>query len=108
LHTDRSTVALEDLLVHREWVRRLAMRLTRDEHEADDVEQQTWMSYHQGSSQILGGLSSCPISELVGNCFGTKTLGIKNQTGRTFGTNDMGFRALIQNMMNFGIDTDSD
>jgi hypothetical protein len=48
LHTDRSTVALEDLLVHREWVRRLAMRLTRDEHEADDVEQQTWVAALDG------------------------------------------------------------
>ncbi len=37
-------VHLDLLLAHREWVRTLALALTRDENEADDVEQQTWLA----------------------------------------------------------------
>ncbi len=39
-----AAVPLETLLAHREWVRGLARALTRDENEADDVEQQTWLA----------------------------------------------------------------
>ena len=35
-------VPLDTLLAHREWVRALARSLVRDEHRADDVEQETW------------------------------------------------------------------
>jgi RNA polymerase sigma-70 factor (ECF subfamily) len=35
-------VSLDALLAHREWVRALARSLVRDEHRADDVEQETW------------------------------------------------------------------
>ncbi len=40
----RSTVPLDDLLAHREWVRSLAHALTRDENEGDDVAQETWLA----------------------------------------------------------------
>jgi RNA polymerase sigma-70 factor (ECF subfamily) len=35
---------LETLLSHRDWVRRLARSLVRDESSADDVEQRTWLA----------------------------------------------------------------
>jgi RNA polymerase sigma factor (sigma-70 family) len=38
------TVALDELLAHRVWVRALARALARDEHEAADVEQATWLA----------------------------------------------------------------
>lgn len=38
------SVPLDELLAHREWVRRLALAISRDEHEADDVEQATWVA----------------------------------------------------------------
>ncbi len=42
-HSD-SSVRLADLLAHREWVRDLALALTRDLNDADDVVQDTWLS----------------------------------------------------------------
>ncbi len=41
---DGAVVPLEELLVHRVWVRALAVALCDDENEADDVEQQTWLA----------------------------------------------------------------
>ncbi|MCE9636316.1 MAG: sigma-70 family RNA polymerase sigma factor [Planctomycetes bacterium] len=38
------SVALDELLAHRAWVRTLALALSRDEHEAADVEQATWVA----------------------------------------------------------------
>ena len=37
-------IPMETLLTHRDWVRRLARSLVRDEPTADDVEQQTWLA----------------------------------------------------------------
>lgn len=37
-------VPLEELLAHREWVRRVALALTRDSNDADDIEQATWLA----------------------------------------------------------------
>ena len=35
---------MEDLLAHRRWVRTVALRLSRDPSEADDLEQETWLA----------------------------------------------------------------
>src|SRR5215831_8916681 len=39
-----NAVPLETLLTHRDWVRRLARSLVRDESSADDVEQRAWLA----------------------------------------------------------------
>jgi DNA-directed RNA polymerase specialized sigma24 family protein len=39
-----AAVRIDDLLAHREWVRGLAVALARDPSEADDLEQETWLS----------------------------------------------------------------
>ena len=39
-----SSVEIEQLLTHAEWVRRLARRLVDDPSMADDVEQETWLN----------------------------------------------------------------
>ena len=41
---DLPAIPIQQLLAHREWVRRLALRLVRDESRADDIEQQTWLA----------------------------------------------------------------
>lgn len=38
------SVRLDELLAHREWVRRVARAVTRDEHDADEVESRTWLA----------------------------------------------------------------
>jgi RNA polymerase sigma factor (sigma-70 family) len=38
-----SSASLEELLAHRDWVRRVARALVLDEHLADDLEQETWL-----------------------------------------------------------------
>src|SRR5947207_1545684 len=40
----QAPVPIATLLVHREWVRRLARSLVHDEASADDVEQRTWLA----------------------------------------------------------------
>lgn len=40
----RGEVALSELLAHADWLRRLASRLVRDPHEADDAVQDTWLA----------------------------------------------------------------
>ncbi len=45
-------VDLEQLLAHREWVRRLARSLVIDENRADDVEQLTWLSAMQSPPRV--------------------------------------------------------
>jgi len=42
--TEHAPVPMETLLSHRDWVRRLARSLVRDEASADDVEQRTWLA----------------------------------------------------------------
>ncbi|HEU4394495.1 MAG TPA: sigma-70 family RNA polymerase sigma factor, partial [Planctomycetota bacterium] len=39
-----ASVRIEDLLAHREWVRRIARALVRDDARADDLEQEVWTS----------------------------------------------------------------
>jgi len=39
-----AAVPLDELLAHRAWVRALALALSRDENDADDLEQQTWLT----------------------------------------------------------------
>lgn len=39
-----SKIALSSLLEHRQWVRALAYSLVRNEHDTDDLEQQTWLA----------------------------------------------------------------
>ena len=39
-----ATVRIEDLLAHREWVRRMARALVQDDARADDLEQEVWTS----------------------------------------------------------------
>src|SRR5688500_10960075 len=40
--SDISRVPLESLLAHRSWVHALALRISRDAWDADDLEQETW------------------------------------------------------------------
>ena len=42
--SDSKPVTLDDLLVHRWWVRSLALRLAADEATANDLEQETWLA----------------------------------------------------------------
>ena len=42
--SDKPAVPLEELLAHRKWVRSLAVALTRDAADADDVEQEVWLA----------------------------------------------------------------
>jgi RNA polymerase sigma-70 factor (ECF subfamily) len=42
--TSNTPVPMETLLTHRDWVRRLARSLVRDEASVDDVEQRTWLA----------------------------------------------------------------
>lgn len=44
---------LDLLLEHRDWVRRLALRLVRDAAEADDVEQQVWLAALEGAGAAV-------------------------------------------------------
>ncbi len=39
-----AAVPLDELLAHRAWVRALAVALSRDENDADDLEQQAWLT----------------------------------------------------------------
>lgn len=41
---DSPSIPIQQLLAQRDWVRRLARRLVRDEARADDLEQQTWLA----------------------------------------------------------------
>ena len=55
------SVHLEQVLSHREWVRRLARALVRDENEADDLEQEFWVdalrSLPRAGSSIRGWIT---------------------------------------------------
>ena len=44
MNTHESTIHIDDLLAHRTWLRGLARALVRDEHQAADLEQETWQA----------------------------------------------------------------
>ena len=53
-----SAIPLEKLVAHREWVRRVARALVRDEALADDLEQEVWLEALQrppGAARSFGG-----------------------------------------------------
>ncbi|MEM7205661.1 MAG: sigma-70 family RNA polymerase sigma factor [Planctomycetota bacterium] len=51
-----SPVSVEELLVHSQWLRRLARRLVEDVHAADDLVQATWQAALQGRPRHGGNL----------------------------------------------------
>lgn len=66
MNDPRPAVPLEQLLVHREWVRALARTLVRDEHRADDVEQQAWLAAIERPPRHAGSIRAW-LSEVVRN-----------------------------------------
>jgi DNA-directed RNA polymerase specialized sigma24 family protein len=51
-------VSIEDLLVHREWVHRVARSLAVDESGADDLAQETWLRHHASPPRHGGALKA--------------------------------------------------
>jgi RNA polymerase sigma factor (sigma-70 family) len=52
MNDDASPVPLDRLLAHREWVRRVARAMVRDENDADDLEQGIWLEALQRTPRV--------------------------------------------------------
>jgi RNA polymerase sigma-70 factor (ECF subfamily) len=59
-------ISADELLAHDAFVRRLARRLARDEHQADDIVQETWLAALSQDSAVRGPLRPW-LAQVVGN-----------------------------------------